>query len=308
MPIETSRETIRDLVMFVLVARELSFTKAAAQLGVSQTAVSYTIKGLEERLGVRLLTRTTRSVSLTEAGERLLQTAGLHLDGIDTALASLSTLRDKPVGTVRIAASDHAADTILGPVLERLLPLYPEVTAEIVVDNAMTDIVAERCDAGIRLGEHLAEGMVAVRVGPDIRMAVVATPAYFEQHGRPEVPEDLTRLNCLALRLRTHGGIYSWEFERGEHQVNIRPVGQIVSNLPAQILNYSLAGVGVACMPESYFAPHLASGALERVLGDWCAPFDGYHIYYPSRRQQTLAFKLIINELRKACRSEEAAD
>lgn len=303
MPFETSRETIRDLVMFVIVARELSFTRAAAQLGVSQTAVSYTIKGLEERLGVRLLTRTTRSVSLTEAGERLLQTAGAHLDGIDTALAGLSTLRDRPAGTVRIAASDHAADTILKPVLERLLPNYPEVTAEIVIDNAMTDIVAERCDAGIRLGEHLAEGMVAARVGPDIRMSVVAAPGYFARNGRPETPGDLTAHNCLALRLQTHGGIYSWEFEKGDQVVNVRPTGQIVSNLPAQILSYCLAGMGVACMPESYFAKYVENGRLERVLTEWCAPFGGYHIYYPSRRQQTQAFSLILGELRKGSRN-----
>ncbi|MBO0144633.1 LysR family transcriptional regulator [Agrobacterium sp. Ap1] len=300
MPIETSRETMRDLVMFVTVARELSFTRAAAHLGLSQTAVSYTIKALEERLGVRLLTRTTRSVSLTEAGERLLETTGAHLDGIDTALAGLSTLRDKPAGMVRIAASDHAADTILRPVLERILPHYPDVSAEIVIDNAMTDIAAERCDAGIRLGEHLADGMVAAKVGPDIRMAVVATPEYFSRRGHPTVPGDLTDHSCLALRLQTHGGIYSWEFEKDDQIVNIRPTGQIVSNLPAQIVSYCLSGMGVACMPESYFVEFLANGRLERVLDEWCAPFGGYHIYYPSRRQQTQAFSLILSEMRKA--------
>lgn len=303
MPFETSRETIRDLVMFVTVARELSFTRAAAQLGLSQTAVSYTIKGLEDRVGVRLLARTTRSVSLTEAGQRLLDTAGQHLDGIDAALAGISSLRDSPSGIVRIATSDHAADTVLKPVIEHTLVLYPDITVEIVIDNAMTDIVAERCDAGIRLGEHLADGMVAARIGPDIRMSVVATPDYFARHGRPQQPADLTRHNCLAFRLQTHGGIYSWEFEKADKVVNFRPSGQIVSNMPAQILNYCLAGVGIACMPESYFEPHIESGALVRVLEDWCAPFDGYWVYYPSRRQHTQAFALVLAELKKALRT-----
>lgn len=302
MPVEASRETVRDLVTFVVVARELSFTRAAARLGISQSALSYTIKCLEERLGVRLLTRTTRSVSLTEAGQRLLETAGQHLDGIDIALTNLTELRDKPAGTVRIAASDHAADTILRPVLRQIVKTYPDVTMEIVIDNAMTDIVAERCDAGIRLGEHLAEGMVAARVGPPIRMAVVATRSYFDKNGRPKTPDDLTAHNCLALRLQTHGGIYSWEFEQGKRSINIRPVGQIISNLPAQIVDYCLDGVGVACMPESYFASYIADGKLERVLSDWCAPFDGYYLYYPSRRQPTQAFNLVLSELRHAAR------
>jgi DNA-binding transcriptional LysR family regulator len=306
MRLETPRETIRDLVTFVTVARQLSFTRAAAQLGVSQSALSYTIKVLEERLGVRLLTRTTRSVSLTEAGERLLEAAGLHLDGIENALAHLSAFRDKPSGMVRIAASDHAADTVLQPVLERLLPDYPDLTVELFIDNAMTDIVAERCDAGIRLGEHLEIDMMAVRIGPDIRMAAVATPGYFEQRGRPETPEELMRHNCLALRLETHGNIYAWEFEKDGKKINIRPKGQIVCNSPAQIARYCLSGIGLACMPESYFDPHIGNGILERVLEEWCPGFSGYYLYYPSRRLPTPAFAVILEALRRNVKCEVA--
>ncbi|RVO72941.1 LysR family transcriptional regulator [Sinorhizobium medicae] len=299
MPIENQRDTVRDLTAFVAVARELSFTRAAAKLGVSQSALSYTIKSLEERLGVRLLTRTTRSVGLTEAGERLLGTAGLHLDGIEQALAGLSAFRGRPAGTVRIASSDHAAATVLGPVLARLLPSYPDVTVELVVDNAKTDIVTERCDAGVRLGEHLAHDMIAVRISPDQQMAVVATPTYLDQHGRPQTPDDLINLNCLAFRLETHGNIYAWEFEKDGKEVAVRPKGQIVCNDPDQITRFCLSGLGLACMQESYFPDALADGRLERVLEDWCPTFTGYYLYYPSRRQPTPAFTLILNALRR---------
>jgi DNA-binding transcriptional LysR family regulator len=300
MPVENQRDTIRDLTAFVAVARELSFTRAAGKLGVSQSALSYTIKELEARLGVRLLTRTTRSVGLTEAGERLLGSAGLHLDGIEQALAGLTTYRDRPAGMVRLAASDHAAATVLQPVLAGLLPDYPEITVELVVDNAMTNIVTERCDAGVRLGEHLAHDMIATRIGPEQRLAVVATPGYFDSRGRPGSPDDLLTHNCLAYRLETHGNIYAWEFEKDGKEVNVRPQGQLVSNDPDQILLFALSGLGVACMQESYFTDALSNGRLERVLDDWCPGFGGYHLYYPSRRQPTAAFTLVLEALRRS--------
>jgi len=303
MAADNQRDTIRDLTAFVAVARALSFTRAAARLGVSQSALSYTIKALEERLGVRLLTRTTRSVGLTEAGERLLASAGLHLDGIEQALAGLSSYRDRPAGTVRLAASDHAASSVLNPVFARLLPQYPEIKVELVIDNAMTDIVSERCDAGVRLGEHLAHDMIATRIGADQRMAVVATSAYFAEHGRPRTPEDLVAHNCLAYRLETRGNIYVWEFEKDGREVNVRPHGQLVSNDPDQLLFFALAGLGIACMQESYFAPALADGRLERVLEDWCPAFEGYYLYYPSRRLPTAAFTLVLDALRKEAKS-----
>lgn len=297
--LEHQRETLRSLSAFVILARELSFTRAAATLGVSQSALSYTIKTLEERLGVRLLIRTTRSVGLTEAGQRLLDAAGAHLDGIEQALAAVSAFRERPAGMVRIAASDHAADTVLHPVLAALLPDYPDVSVELVIDNAMTDIAAERCDAGVRLGEHLAHDMVAVRIGADQRMAVVASPTYLDAHGRPETPDGLIGHNCLALRLQTQGNIYAWEFEKAGKRVNVRPQGQLICNDPAQLLSYCLSGLGLACMQESYFEDAISAGRLERVLADWCGPFTGYYLYYPSRRQPTAAFKLILDALRR---------
>lgn len=299
MPVENQRDTIRDLTAFVAVARALSFTRAAATLGVSQSALSYTIKGLEERLGVRLLTRTTRSVGLTEAGERLLASAGMHLDGIEQTLASLSSYRDRPAGMVRLAASDHAAATVLHPVLAGLLADYPEITIELVVDNGMTDIVTQRCDAGVRLGEHLAHDMIAARIGPEQRMAVVASPGYLANRGRPKVPDDLLAHNCLAYRLETQGNIYAWEFEKDGKEVNLRPHGQLVSNDPDQLLLFALSGLGIAFMQESYFTDAIDDGRLERVLEDWCPPFGGYHLYYPSRRQPTAVFTLVLEALRR---------
>lgn len=292
-------DSIRDLRAFVIVARELSFTRAAGKLGVSQSTLSYTIKMLEQRLGVRLLTRTTRSVGLTEAGERLLETAGVHLDGIKQALAGLGAFRARPAGVVRIAASDHAAATVLHPAMAKLLPDYPDVTVELVIDNAMTDIVTERCDAGIRLGEHLAHDMIAVRVGQDQRMAVVASPQYFSTHGRPKAPDELMSHNCLGYRLETRGNIYAWEFEKDGKEINVRPQGQFVSNDPDQITRFCLSGIGIACMQESYFEDAIADGRLERVLEDWCQSFSGYYLYYPSRRHPTAAFTLVLEALRQ---------
>ena len=292
------RQPINDLIAFLAVARERSFTKAAAQLGVSQSALSHTIRGLEARLGLRLLTRTTRSVSPTEAGERLLVSIGPRLDEIDQELAALSAFRDKPAGTIRITAGEHAADRILWPALERLLPDYPDVHVEVIVDYGLTDIVSERYDAGVRLGEQVAKDMIAVRIGPDMRMAVVGAPAYFATRKMPLMPQDLTEHNCINLRLPTHGGIYAWEFERQGREVKVRVEGQLVFNNIALRLNAALGGLGLTYLPEDAVAPYLASGQLVQVLEDWCPTFAGYHLYYPSRRQTSPAFALIADALR----------
>jgi DNA-binding transcriptional LysR family regulator len=287
-----------DLIAFVAVAREHSFTRAAAQLGVSQSALSHTIRALEERLGVRLLTRTTRSVATTEAGERLLRTLGPRFDEIDAELAALSELRDKPAGTIRITTAEHAAQRILWPALAKLLPQYPDIHVEVVIEYGLTDIVAERYDAGIRLGEQVAKDMIAVRLGPDLRMAAVAAPGYFAKRARPKVPQDLTAHDCINLRLPTYGGLYAWEFEKNGRPLNVRVEGQLVVNSPAPVLSAALAGFGIAYLPEDMVRTYIADKALVRVLGDWCPPFPGYHLYYPSRRQPTPAFALLIDALR----------
>jgi DNA-binding transcriptional LysR family regulator len=292
------RENLNDLVAFLAVAKQRSFTKAAAQLGVSQSALSHTIRGLEERLGLRLLTRTTRSVAPTEAGERLLRAAGPRLDEIDAELAALSELRDKPSGTIRITAHDHAVRAAVWPALEKLLPAYPDIKLEIVIDYGLTDIVAERYDAGIRSGEMVAKDMVAVRIGPDMRSAVVGAPAYFAQRPRPKTPQDLTAHTCINLRLPTHGGLYAWEFEKDGRELRVRVEGQLVFNATGPMLDAALAGFGLAYVPEDSVRAHLADGVLIRVLADWCPPFPGYHLYYPSRRQPTPAFALLVNALR----------
>ncbi|MBB3134800.1 DNA-binding transcriptional LysR family regulator [Rhizobium pisi] len=292
------RSSVNDLIAFLAVAREQSFTKAAAKLGVSQSALSHTIRGLEERLGLRLLTRTTRSVSPTEAGERLLVSIGPRFDEIESELAALSAFREKPAGTIRINAGEHAANSVLWPALERLLPEYPDVKVEIVVDYGLTDIVAERYDAGVRLGEQVAKDMIAVRIGPDMRMAVVGAPAYLERRPKPLTPQDLTDHNCINLRLPTYGGVYVWEFEKDGRELNVRVEGQLVFNNIALRLNAVLAGMGIAYLPEDVVQAHLADGRLVRVLEDWCPPFPGYHLYYPSRRHASPAFALIVNALR----------
>ncbi|MBB4233973.1 LysR family transcriptional regulator [Rhizobium esperanzae] len=292
------RPAVNDLIAFLAVARAQSFTKAAARLGVSQSALSHTIRGLEERLGLRLLTRTTRSVSPTEAGQRLLLSIGPRLDEIETELAALSAFREKPAGTIRINAGEHAADAILWPALEKLLPDYPEINVEIIVDYGLTDIVAERYDAGVRLGEQVAKDMIAVRIGPDMRMAVVGAPAYFERRQKPLTPQDLTEHNCINLRLPTYGSVYAWEFERDGHELKVRVEGQLTFNNIALRLNAVLAGAGLAYLPEDAVQAHLTSGRLVRVLEDWCPPFPGYHLYYPSRRHASAAFGLIVDALR----------
>jgi DNA-binding transcriptional LysR family regulator len=293
------RQPVNDLIAFLAVAREKSFTKAAAKLGVSQSALSHTIRGLEARLGLRLLTRTTRSVSPTEAGERLLVTIGPRFDEIESELAALSEFREKPAGTIRINAGEHAAETIIWPALETLLPQYPDVHVEIIVDYGLTDIVAERYDAGVRLGEQVARDMIAVRIGPDMRMAVVGAPMYFENRPKPQTPQDLTDHNCINLRLPTYGGIYAWEFEKQGRELKVRVEGQLVFNNIALRLNAALTGLGLAYLPEDVVQPYLRDGRLIRVLEDWCPPFTGYHLYYPSRRQASPAFALVVNALRR---------
>jgi DNA-binding transcriptional LysR family regulator len=293
-----ARQNINDLLAFRAVARERSFTRAAAQIGVSVSALSHTIRGLEERLGVRLLARTTRSVAPTEAGERLLATIGPHFDEIEAGLAALRELRDEPAGTIRVTASDHAAEAVLWPALATFLPEHPNIHVEISVDLALRDIVAERFDAGIRIGERIARDMIAVRIGPDIRMAVVASPAYFAARAQPKTPHDLSAHNCINLRLPTLGGLYAWEFEKGRRPVNVRVEGQLVVNNIAVARQVALAGLGLAYLPEDYVRQHLDSGALVRVLASWTPPFPGYHLYYPSRRHHSPAFALLIDALR----------
>src|SRR5713101_1254194 len=293
-----ARENANDLIAFIAVARERSFTRAAAKLGVSQSALSHTVRGLEERLGLRLLTRTTRSVAPTEAGERLLRTVGSRFDEIDAELAALSELREKPVGVIRITTGEHAAEAILWPALATLLRHYPDITVELIIDYGLTDIVAERYDAGVRLGEQVAKDMIAVRIGPDFRMAVVGAPSYFARRPRPKTPQELTVHDCINIRLPTYGGIYAWEFEKRGRGLKVRVEGQLVFNNIALRLNAVLAGFGLAYLPEDQVKTQLADGRLIRVLADWCAPFPGYHLYYPSRRQPAPAFALLVDALR----------
>ncbi|MDE2054673.1 MAG: LysR family transcriptional regulator [Xanthomonadaceae bacterium] len=292
------RSTINDLLAFVAVARERSFTRAAAKLGVSQSALSHTMRGLESRLGVRLINRTTRSVAPTAAGERLLLTIGPRFEEIEAELAALGELREKPAGTLRVTTSGYAADAILLPKLAKFLPKYPDIKVEISIDDRLVDIVAERFDAGVRDGELVAKDMVAVRIGPDLRMAVVGAPAYFAKRSPPKKPQDLTGHDCINLRLPTRGGLYAWEFERGRRKLNVHVEGQLIFNRPAQMLNAALAGMGLAYLLEDVARPYLDEGRLERVLEDWCPPYPGYHLYYPSRRQPSPAFALLVDALR----------
>ena len=287
-----------DLAALVAVGRERSFTKAAAKLGVSQSALSQTIRQLEARLGVRLLTRTTRSVSPTEAGERLMRTVGPRFEEIEAELAALSELRERPAGTVRITATEYATDSILMPKLGKLLRDYPDIKVEIITDYGLTDIVTERYDAGVRSGEQVAKDMIAVRIGPDMRMAVVGAPSYFKTRPEPKKPQDLTGHNCINLRLPMHGNVYAWEFERGNRELRVRVDGQLTFNATTQLLNAALSGCGLAYMPEGMVQTHIDKGRLKRVLADWCQPYSGYHFFYPSRRQTSAAFTLVVDALR----------
>ncbi|WP_437373205.1 LysR family transcriptional regulator [Inquilinus limosus] len=285
-------------MVLVAVARERSFTNAAAKLGVSQSALSQTIRQLEARLGIRLLTRTTRSVGLTEAGERLLRTVAPRLEEIDAELAAVSELREKPAGTIRITAGDHPAETILWPKLEKFLPNYPDIKVEVAIDNGLTDIVAERYDAGVRMGEQVARDMIAVRIGPDIRFAVVGAKSYLANRPRPRTPQDLLAHSCINQRLPTYGGLYAWEFERDGRELKVRVEGQLVFNGVFQVLKAAVSGFGLAYVPEDLALPHLAAGRLERLLEGWSPPWSGYHLYYPSRRQSSAAFGLLVEALR----------
>ncbi|WP_423205467.1 LysR family transcriptional regulator [Pseudomonas kribbensis] len=293
-----SVESYDLLAIFSAVAQERSFTRAAAKLGMSQPALSRAMRQLEERLGVRLLARTTRSVSPTQAGEHLLRVIAPRFEEIDHELALLSEFRDKPAGKLRITAGEHSAITILQPALARLMPDNPDLNIEIIVDYGLTDIVAEGFDAGVRLGEQVAKDMIAMRIGPDMRMAVVGSPAYFARHRKPLIPPDLMEHNCITLRMPTHGSLLLWEFEKSGQTLNVRVEGQLVFNNIAMRLQSVLQGLGLAYMPEDLVQEHVAQGRLIRVLADWCEPFSGYHLYYPSRRQSSPAFTLLRDALR----------
>jgi DNA-binding transcriptional LysR family regulator len=292
------RGALDDLQAFLAVARERSFTRAAARLGVSHSTVSHTVRDLETRLRVRLLSRTTRRVAPTEAGERLLRIAGPRVQEIEALLGSLGDLRETPAGTLRITATENATETILLPKLAPLLRRYPDIAVEIVIDYGLTDLVAGRYDAGVRSGEQVAKDMVAVRIGPDMRMAVVGAPAYFQERPAPKTPQALTGHNCINLRLPGHGGLYAWEFTRGGRAFDVRVEGQLTFNTAGQILQAALAGLGLACLPETYVQIHLVEGRLTRVLETWCPRYSGYHLYYPSRRPPSAAFALVVDALR----------
>ena len=293
-------QNFNDLAAFAAVARERSFTRAAAKLGVSPSALSQTIRNLEERIGLRLLTRTTRSVAPTEAGERLLNTVAPRFEEIEAELVTLNELRDKPAGTVRITAGEHPAISVLQPALKRFLLDYPDVQVEIIVDNGLTDIVAEGYDAGVRLGEQVAKDMIAVRIGPDIRMAVVASPDYFARIPPPQSPQDLTGHKCINMRLPTYGGLFPWGLEKDGREVKVRGDGQLVFNSLGLRLMSALDGLGITYMPEDQVLQYVADRQLVRVLEDWCPSFTGYHLYYPSRRHTSPALAVLVDVLRYA--------
>ncbi len=291
-------DSLDDLAAFAAVVREGSFTKAAAKLGISQSALSQTIRQFEARLGVRLLARTTRSVAPTEAGDRLKKVVAPRLEEIETELASLRELRQKPTGTVRITATEFAIDSILLPKLTPVMRENPDLKVEFIVDYGLSNIVADRYDAGVRSGEQVAKDMIAVRIAPDMRMAVVGAPSYFKGHPEPKKPQDLVFHNCINLRLPTHSSLYAWEFEKGHRELKVRVEGQLTCNGTAQLLSGAIASLGLAYVPEGMVETHIAKGRLKRVLADWCAPFSGYHLFYPSRRQSSAAFNLVVEALR----------
>ena len=287
-----------ELAAFIAVAEEGSFTRAAAKLGLSQSALSYAVRMLEQRLDVRLISRTTRSLSMTEAGERLFHSLRPAFDHIDNEIAAINALRDKPAGTIRITTFRHAARVVLWPILLKLLPEYPDITVEVSVDEGLTDIVAGRFDAGIRLGEQVEKDMISVRVGPDVRMAVVGSPSYFANRKPPKTPRDLNDHNCVGYRQIKGGGLYAWEFEREGVELEARVSGSLVLNDNEMLENAALDGIGLVYVFESQVSAHIAAGRLLRVLEDWCPPYPGYHLYYPSRRQHTPAFSLLVEALR----------
>lgn len=292
------KDNFNDLLSFMVVARERSFTRAAAQLGVSQSALSHAMRNLEARLEVRLLTRTTRSVAPTEAGERLLMRLSPHLLEIEQELTALRDTRDRPAGNIRLTAGEHAMSAVLWPVLKPFMTQYPDIHVEVTVDNGLTDIVDGRFDVGVRLGEQVAKDMIAVRIAPDMRMAVVGSADYFERYGTPDTPEQLQHHRCINMRLPTRGGLYAWEFERDGRELRVRVDGQLTLNNLPQRIDAAESGLGLAYVPEDTVREALDQGRLLRVLEAWCPPFDGYHLYYPSRRQHTTAFSLLVDALR----------
>jgi DNA-binding transcriptional LysR family regulator len=292
------RENFSDLAVFLTVAEERSFTRAANKLSTSQSAVSQVVRRVEDSMGLKLLTRTTRNVSLTDAGQQLIETLRPAFDDIHTRIAGLSALREKPSGNVRITVGRHAVETLLWPAVRDVLCDNPDITVELSIDHALTDIVAERFDAGVRLGEEIAKDMVAVKIGPDLRLAVVGSPAYIAEHGTPISPNDLTQHRCINIRQSTKGGLYVWEFEKAGREVNVRVDGPLILNDSSVIDKAAEAGLGLACLMEDIVADQIASGQLVRVLEDWCPPFAGYHLYYPVRRQMTPSFRLLVEALR----------
>lgn len=292
------KENFNDLISFLVVARERSFTRAAAKLGVSQSALSHSIRALEERLELRLLTRTTRSVAPTEAGEKMVASLGPRFAEIESELEALSEMRKRPAGNIRITAGEHAVDSILWPVLKTFLMEYPDINIEITLENALTDIVTGRFDAGIRLGEQVAKDMIAVRIGPEMSMAVVGSPVYFTTSGVPNTPQELQTHRCINMRLPTLGSIYAWEFEQNGRELKVRVDGQLTFNSLRQRIDAAVTGFGLAYVPEDSVKAEIASGQLVRVLQAWCEPFPGYYLYYPSRKQHTTAFSLLLDALR----------
>lgn len=292
------RENFNELQLFLVVARERSFTKAAGKLGVTQSALSHAMKALEERLNIRLLTRTTRSVAPTEAGERLIACLEPRIADLEQELDSLIQLNGIASGNIRLTSGEHAARSLVWPKLKPFLREYPEIHVELMVDNGFVDIVEGRFDAGIRLGESVNKDMVAVRIGPDIRMAIVAAPSYFADHPAPETPHDLQDHRCINMRLPTVGGLYHWEFEKDGKLLRVRVEGQLTVNLLPERIDAALSGFGLACVPENMIQDYVKSGALIQVLQAWCPFFPGYYLYYPSRKQHPPAFALMIDALR----------
>jgi DNA-binding transcriptional LysR family regulator len=299
-PSTLNRTDLADLSAFLVVAEERSFTRAAARLGLSQSALSHTIRRLEERFGLRLLTRTTRSVAPTEAGEKLIAVLGPAIDQIEHGIAQVGQFRDRPAGKIRISASEHAARSLLWPAMERFLPQYPDIEIEVSINNGFIDIVEERFDAGVRLGEAIARDMIAVRIGPEMRMACVGSPAYFARHPKPQSPQDLAQHNCINLRMASSGGLYAWEFEKDGRAMNVRVEGQLTFSGSGMIVQAAEAGLGLAMTVEDVVLDSIKEGRLIRVLEDWTPPFAGYHLYYPSRRQASPAFSLLVDALRRS--------
>jgi DNA-binding transcriptional LysR family regulator len=292
------RENFGDLMAFLVVARERSFTRAAAQMGISQSALSHAIQMLEAKLGVRLLTRTTRSVSPTEAGERLLRSLGPRFEEIESELAAVSELREKPTGTIRINSADYGLNTIVWPKLRKMLPLYPDLKIETIVDYSLADIVAERFDLGVRWGDQVAKDMIAVRIGPDIRMEIVASPKYLSKSPKLKTPQDLTHHQCINLHLPSFGGLYAWELQKGKRELHVRVEGQLVFNSIFHVVDASVAGFGLAFVPEDLARPHVDAGRLQRMLEDWSPLWPGLHVYYPSRKQSSRALTVVVDALR----------